>query len=113
MTTENTLETELATRRDEAHDKAIDALSRYKFEMFGYWAASWVKYNQVLKTAGRSEPNPFRHLVKLARASSAEDAPDLGELNTTCEFCGYKFLPMVGRYGCPNCLAEGLKGATK
>ena len=46
--------------------KALDALGRYKFEMFGYHASAWVKYNQLLPRVHR-EPNPFRNLVKLAR----------------------------------------------
>lgn len=27
----------------------------------------------------------------------------------TCEFCGYEFDEACGRYGCPNCLGEGLE----
>jgi Zn finger protein HypA/HybF involved in hydrogenase expression len=26
-----------------------------------------------------------------------------------CEFCGYEFDDDLGRYGCPNCLGEGLR----
>jgi hypothetical protein len=26
-----------------------------------------------------------------------------------CEFCGFTFDDMLGRYGCPNCLAERLR----
>jgi rubrerythrin len=25
----------------------------------------------------------------------------------TCEFCGYEFPDYLGRYGCPNCEANG------
>lgn len=58
----NKLEAELnATER-----KAWDALARYKFWMFGYWAAAWVRLNRIGEF-GR--PNPFRPLVDLARAS--------------------------------------------
>ena len=52
--------------RKSAHDKALDSLGRYKFEMFGYWASSWVKYNALLSTVDR-QGNPFIKLVKLAR----------------------------------------------
>jgi len=31
----------------EAEEKAIDALSRYKFQMFGYWASIWVHLNRL------------------------------------------------------------------
>lgn len=49
----------------EAEAKAWDALARYKFVMFGYWAAIWVHLNHV----GRfKRPNPFRGLVALARS---------------------------------------------
>ena len=48
----------------EAESKAWDSLSRYKFQMFGYWAAIWVHLN---KLSGRNEPNPWRNLVKQAR----------------------------------------------
>lgn len=50
--------------RDEAERKAWDALSRYKFWMFGYWAAIWVHLNRVGKFGGRS---PFAELVLTAR----------------------------------------------
>jgi hypothetical protein len=53
-----------------AEAKAWDALSRYKFYMFGYHAAQWVLLNQV---SGLSRPNPFRELVSMARARIAID----------------------------------------
>ena len=62
---DNLLETVL-NRRDEAGRKAWDALSKYKFWMFGYWAAAYIKYNQLLSGEHRAG-NPFRALVKLAR----------------------------------------------
>ena len=49
---------------DEARRKAYAALSGYKFFMFGYWAAAWVKYNRLLQSP---DPSPFRELVLLAR----------------------------------------------
>lgn len=54
------LEADLA----EAERKAWDALARYKFFMFGYHAADWVKINRRL---GGALPNPFLALVKAAR----------------------------------------------
>ena len=50
----------------EAWGKALDALAGYKFWMFGYHAAAWVKYNQLLDKPDR-QPNPFRFLVKAAK----------------------------------------------
>ena len=69
----DTVEAALATRervlgaRLEAEHKALDSLARYKFEMFGYWAAAWVKFNALLPNADRLG-NPFRDLVALARS---------------------------------------------
>jgi hypothetical protein len=51
------------------HDRAIaaykawDSLARYKFQMFGYWAAIWVHLNRVI---GDRQPNPFKNLVVIA-----------------------------------------------
>ena len=53
--------------RAEAEVKAWDALGRYKFEMFGYWASSWVKFNQALPKLLRAG-NPFKRAVDLARS---------------------------------------------
>ncbi len=50
----------------EAEAKAWDALSRYKFQMFGYWAGVWVHLNRIL---GDKQPNPWREVVHLAKAS--------------------------------------------
>lgn len=50
--------------RDESERKAWDALSRYKFQMFGYWAAIWVHLNRLCKTR---KPNPFKDAVAMAR----------------------------------------------
>ena len=60
MTTDERLAQEL----DQAEAKAWDSLSRYKFQMFGYWAAIWVHLNRV---GNLKRPNPFRDLVKAAR----------------------------------------------
>lgn len=48
----------------EAETKAIDALARYKFQMFGYWAGIWVHLNKI---EGKKRPSPFRSLVVAAR----------------------------------------------
>ena len=50
-----------------AEAKAWDALGRYKFQMFGYWAAIWIHLNRVGEF-GR--PNPWRELVSHARRYS-------------------------------------------
>lgn len=41
-------------------------LARYKFLMFGYWAAQWVNMNKLLD---KKQPSPFRGFVKLGRMS--------------------------------------------
>ena len=33
--------------------------------------------------------------------------PEPGEASRKCEFCQFEFPEKLGRYGCPNCLAEG------
>ena len=48
----------------EAADKAIDSLARYKFMQFGYWAAIWVHLNRI---EGQRRPSPFKALVHAAR----------------------------------------------
>lgn len=55
---------ELHRHRSEAAEKAIDALSRYKFQMFGYWAGIWVHLNRII---GDNTPNPFREIVHKSR----------------------------------------------
>lgn len=48
---------------EETETKAWKALRGYKFWMFGYHAAAWVKYNQLLPD---KLPSPFSELVKHA-----------------------------------------------
>lgn len=55
---------ELIAHLDEAEHKAWDSLARYKFQMFGYWAAIWVHLNRI---SGAKRPNPWIELVKKAR----------------------------------------------
>jgi len=53
--------------REESEVKAWDSLARYKFEMFGYWASAWVKFNQLLPKSHKAA-NPFKRAVHLARS---------------------------------------------
>lgn len=58
------LEAELVRELDEAESKAWDSLARYKFQMFGYWAAIWVHLNRL---SGLKRPNPWRKIVAVAK----------------------------------------------
>ena len=49
---------------DEAEEKAHKNLARYKFMNFGYWAAIWVRLNQV---GNFHRPNSFSAYVELAK----------------------------------------------
>lgn len=55
---------EINSELEEAGRKAWDSLSRYKFQMFGYWCSIWVHLNRI---SGLNKPNPWRNLVQLAR----------------------------------------------
>lgn len=57
------MEQKILDKMAEAEAKAVDSLARYKFLMFGYWAAQWVNMNKLLE---KGEPNPFRKYVKVA-----------------------------------------------
>lgn len=57
--------------REEALRKAMDSLSRYKFLMFGYWAASWVKLNSLL--GDEKKQSPFAALVRTAKEVNLSD----------------------------------------
>lgn len=63
-TTEGAIANRAFAMREEAEAKAIDSLARYKFEMFGYWAAIWVDVNRII---GDRKPSPFSALVRIAR----------------------------------------------
>ncbi|MCX7363575.1 MAG: hypothetical protein NTV97_17225 [Alphaproteobacteria bacterium] len=54
------LEADLAA----AERKAWESLARYKFWMFGYHAADWVK---IARRLGGKRPNPFKSLVHAGR----------------------------------------------
>lgn len=66
MSTEKTLLRSVHDARGQAYLKALDSLGRYKFEMFGYHASAWVKYNQLMPKQYK-QGNPFQEFVKLAR----------------------------------------------
>jgi hypothetical protein len=53
-----------------AETKAWDSLSRYKFQMFGYWAAIWVHLNRI---GGFNRPNPWKDLVQTARGRGKDE----------------------------------------
>ena len=54
---------------NQAERKAWDSLARYKFQMFGYWAAIWVHLNRV---GDFKRSNPFADLVMSARVAKKE-----------------------------------------
>lgn len=56
--------TALEQHLNDAERKAWDSLGRYKFAMFGYWAAIWVHLNQI---GGFKRPSPWHGIVKTAR----------------------------------------------
>lgn len=56
----------ILTERELAEIKAWKALSGYKFYMFGYWAAAWVKFNRLLPSEFKSG-NPFKDLVVMGQ----------------------------------------------
>ena len=58
------MEVDIEAKLDEAEVRAWQSLARYKFVMFGYWAAVHVHYN---KLGGTHRPNPFAQLVVIAR----------------------------------------------
>ena len=72
----------LAAMRD-AETKAWEGAAGYKFWMFGYHAARWVNYNQLLPSDQRFR-NPFKALVEIARQKidTAQDRLPLVEIET-------------------------------
>ena len=63
----------------EAEAKAWDSLARYKFLMFGYWAAIWVHQNRA---SGQRLRSPFAALVALARTQTATNPKPAPETPT-------------------------------
>ncbi|MDP2730867.1 MAG: hypothetical protein Q8O55_10355 [Dehalococcoidales bacterium] len=59
----------------DAEAKAWEALSGYKFWMFGYHAARWVNYKQLL---GEAIPSPFHQLVEIGRFKTDASIPGKG-----------------------------------
>jgi hypothetical protein len=49
--------------RMEAEEKALVALSRSNFLMFGYWAATWDQMNKLSRIR---QVDPFRDFVEMA-----------------------------------------------
>lgn len=58
------LNSKLIAELDNAELQAWNALGRYKFQMFGYWAAIWIHINRI-SMAKRG--NPWKTLVLDAR----------------------------------------------
>jgi hypothetical protein len=50
--------------RSDFEQRAWEALSRYKFWMFGYWAACWVHANRYLGGG----PCAFKEIVDIAKS---------------------------------------------
>lgn len=77
----------------DAEAKAWEGLSGYKFWMFGYHAARWVNYNQLLPRQRRFR-NPFKALVEIGRHKIEKDqmALPLLEINQVS-------LPLLGSEG--------------
>jgi hypothetical protein len=75
LKSEQDLQTHLLEELDTAEAKAWDSLARYKFQMFGYWAAIWVHLNRI---SGANRPNPFRELVCLAKLKQPTIAQQVG-----------------------------------
>ena len=50
--------------------RAWNALARSRFEMFGYWAAIWVRLNRA---GDFKQPNPFKKLAQSARPHDAKE----------------------------------------
>jgi len=59
------MEDKIIGQMKDAERKAWEALSGYKFWMFGYHAGRWVNYNNLLDN---KFGNPFKSSVDLARA---------------------------------------------
>jgi len=59
---------EICDELRDAEVKAWKALARYKFILFGYYAAIWVSLRRI---EGKKRPNPFKALVELAKQKEA------------------------------------------
>lgn len=65
------MKAEILAGLEDAERKAWEALSGYKFWMFGYHAGRWVNYNNLLPREDRRK-SPFADAVKLARQKADE-----------------------------------------
>ena len=88
MTKTTDLGETLRRDRDAAEEKAWRALSSYKFWMFGYWAAWWVKLNRLCPDG--PAPNPWRHLVMAARHRTASQSNERIETKAGSPRRGWK-----------------------
>ena len=70
--TDNTVHGRILNAMERAETNAWNALARYKWERFGYHAATWVNLNKLLDAP---RPSPFRPLVHLARERNARASP--------------------------------------
>lgn len=78
----------------DAETKAWEGLRGYKFWMFGYHAARWVNYNQLLPQARRFR-SPFKSLVEIADRHIDKRQGELAifEIPTTAQ------VPLLGSEG--------------
>jgi hypothetical protein len=67
------MEAKLNKELDEAERKAWDSLARYKFQMFGYWAAIFVHLNRLLADVCNTKPrpNPWAYVVRVAQEKTS------------------------------------------
>ena len=63
-------EVKIMEQMKDSEHKAWKALAGYKFWMFGYHAARWINYNNLLD---KKQGSPLTALVKLARAKLVKD----------------------------------------
>ena len=73
----------IVAHMEDAERKAWDSLARYKFQMFGYWAAIWVHLNRIGKF---KKPNPWRTLVKFSKQQISPSPRSLSKI-VACRNC--------------------------
>lgn len=73
------IEANLLADLEDAEKQAINALARYKFQMFGYWAAIWVHLNRI---GNFKRPSPFREFVVVARSKDGDKRSEIVDLAT-------------------------------
>ena len=93
------MSTRVLAAMQDAETKAWEALSGYKFWMFGYHAARWVNYNQLLEQRQRFR-SPFRTLVVHAAKQVEGRQLELPLLADELERAdGQVSLPLLGSEG--------------